>query len=380
MNILRRRSSRWALPAAIVAATLGIASVSHLVSASAQVPNLPPLTAAELLSKVASAKVPAFSGTVQLSANLGLPGLGSLGGSVPGSITDLLAGTHSATIAADGPSKVKVTMRGQVAESSWIRNGSDAWAWSSSMQTAKHVKMPADGSDNSDAIPLAGTDSMNPAAMASSMLAMVDPTTTVSVRTSAYVAGRAAYELVLIPKSAASTVGEVVLAIDAATGTPLDARIVAKGQSTPALELGFSSITFATPAPSTFEFKPAPGVTVSEATSVSDLLPFSVDRHHSGRESKSPDTAKVARAATDTSATTTIGNYWDSVVIRKDSGLSPQIAQILGAGTGVTLPGGVTAKLVSTALVNVMLTSDGRIAVGAVNSQALQAALSQPTK
>lgn len=82
------------------------------------------------------------------------------------------------------------------------------------MQTAKHVKMPANGSDNSGTTALPGMDSMNPAAMASSMLAMVDPTTTVSVRTSAYVAGRAAYELVLMPKSAASTVGEVVLAID----------------------------------------------------------------------------------------------------------------------------------------------------------------------
>lgn len=376
MNILRRRSLRWALPAATVAATLGIASISHLVAATAQVPNLPPLTAAELLSKVATAKVPAFSGTVQLTANLGLPSLGSLGGSVPGSITDLLAGTHSATISADGPTKVKVTMQGQLAESSWIRNGNDTWAWSSTMQTAKHVKMPADGADNSGATPMSGMDSMNPAVMASSMLAMVDPTTTVSVRTSAYVAGRAAYELVLMPKSAASTVAEVVLSIDAATGTPLDARIMAKGQSTSALELGFSSITFATPAPSTFEFTPPAGVTVSEATSVSDLLPFSVDRHHGERATKSP--ASADPAASGMSGMSTVGTAWDSVMISKDSGISPQIAQILGGGSSVTLPGGVTAKLVSTALINVMLTSDGRVAVGAVNSQALQAALTQP--
>ena len=119
MNILCRRSLRWALPAATVAATLGIASISHLAAATAQVPNLPPLTAAELLARVATAKVPAFSGTVVLTANLGLPSLGNLGGSVPGSITDLLAGTHNATIAYDGPTKVKVTMQGQLAESSW---------------------------------------------------------------------------------------------------------------------------------------------------------------------------------------------------------------------------------------------------------------------
>ena len=87
------------------------------------------------------------------------------------------------------------------------------------MQTAKHVKMAADSTDNSATTPMAGMESVNRAAMASSMLAMVHPTTTVSVRASAYVAGRAAYELVLVPRSAASTVGELVLAIDAATGT-----------------------------------------------------------------------------------------------------------------------------------------------------------------
>ena len=89
------------------------------------------------------------------------------------------------------------------------------------------------------------------------------------------------------------------------------------------------------------------------------------------------DPASADQAAGGMSGMTTVGTNWDSVVISKSSGISPQIAQILGGGTGITLPGGVTAKLVSTALINVMLTSDGRIAAGAVNSQALQAALSQ---
>lgn len=387
MNFPRRRALRWALPAAAIAATIGIASVSNLVSADAQVPNLPLLTAAELLAKVTSAKVPAFSGTVQLTANLGLPDLGGFGGTIPGSISELLAGSHSASVSADGPTKVKVTMHGPLAESSWIRNGDDAWSWNSASQTATHAKMSSVGESGTDTQEPAsvtpgvtsGVDAMNPAAMAASLLAQVDPTTTVSVRTSAYVAGRAAYELVLAPKSVASTVGEIVLAIDAATGTPLDARIVAKGHTSPALELGFTQITFATPATSTFAFLPPAGVTVKEVASVSDLLPISGGREHGdGKVDTRDATPEGSVSKVGNSATTTVGTTWDSVTIMKGTAISPQIAQVLGGGSTVTLANGVTAKLVSTALINVLLSSDGRIALGAVTPQALQAALNQP--
>ena len=78
------------------------------------------------------------------------------------------------------------------------------------------------------------------------------------------------------------------------------------------------------------------------------------------------------------SATATVGTTWDSVTIMKGTTISPQIAEVLGGGSTVTLANGVTAKLVSTALINVLLSSDGRIALGAVTPQAFQAALNQP--
>ena len=385
MDFPRRRHVRWAVPVIVIAATIGAASISNLVSANAQVPNLPSLTPAELLAKVTTAKVPAFSGTVQLSANLGLPDLGGFGGSVPGTLTDLLAGSHTATVAADGPTKVKVTMDGQLAESSWIRNGQDAWSWNSQTQTASHATEsapPAGTADKADpADANAGAEAMNPSTMASTVLARVDPTTTVSVRTSAYVAGRAAYELVLAPKSAASTVSEVVLAVDAATGTPLDVRIIAKGQSSPALELGFTAITFAAPSASTFVFTPPPGITVKEVASMADLLPISESHHRRDNAANRLDAATstaTTSARTAGNNTKTVGTGWDSVKIMTTASISPQIARTLSGGKTVSLAGGVTANVVSTALLNAMLTSDGRLAIGAVTPQALQAALSQP--
>ena len=215
------------------------------------------------------------------------------------------------------------------------------------------------------------------------MLAHVDPSTTVSVRTSAYVAGRAAYELVLVPKSAASTVSEVVLAVDAATGMALDARITAKGATKPAIEIGFTDVSFAAPAASNFTFTPPAGATVTQAASVSDLLPIGSRHRHGNRPdaADSPSSTKptadsaVQAADATTRGSTTVGTGWDTVMIIKGGGITPQITGLLGRGSQITLPGGHTGHLVSTALVNGLITDDGRVAVGAVNSNALVAAL-----
>lgn len=388
MSPLRRPSVRWAVPVAAFAAIVGAASVSRLVPAGAQVPNLPPLTAAELLVKVTTAQIPPMSGTIRLTANLGLPDLGGFAGSIPGSLTELLVGSHSARIATDGPTKLRVTMEAQNTESSWIRNGADVWSWDSTTQTATHATIAADTPDKTVATDATKPSEpvLTPAAEAAKMLAQVDPSTTVSVRTSAYVAGRAAYELVLVPKSAASTVSEVVLSVDAATGVALDARITAKGATKPAIEIGFTDVSFATPEASNFTFTPPAGATVKQVASVSDLVPLSNGRHHHDRAdapstgsaaSNTDPSTKPADATTadNNGANNTVGTGWDSVMIIKGGGVTPQISGLLGRGSSITLPGGHTGHLISTALVNGVITDDGRVAVGAVNSNTLVAAL-----
>ncbi|CAB4631264.1 unannotated protein [freshwater metagenome] len=58
--------------------------------------------------------------------------------------------------------------------------------------------------------------------------------------------------------------GSATLSIDAATGLPLAARITAVGSDSPAFEVAFETITFATPAASNFDFTPPAGATVVE--------------------------------------------------------------------------------------------------------------------
>jgi outer membrane lipoprotein-sorting protein len=389
----KQRILRYSLPVAVVASTFAITSLGNVMSADAQTPNLPAITAAELLAKVQQAQVPAFSGTVELKANLGLPNLSGFGGSsVPSSAVQLLMGTHTANIAADGLDKVKVTMTGEATESSWIRNGADAWAWDSSNQSVKHAKSTSDTKDGTDANDgkAGGKDSpaeqMNPATTAADLLASVDPSTTVSVRTTAYVAGRAAYELVLTPKSANSTVGEVVLSVDAATGTPLEARITAKGATKPAFEIGFTAVTFATPAASTFQFTPPPGATVTEVSSISDLLPISSSRRHRHGDDAKAQTPAVEGAAEaggpeaggNGGGVTTVGTAWETVVVMENGSSASQLTALMGSAKDVKLADGSTARMLSTNLVNVLVAADGRVAVGAVNAAGLSAALAQP--
>ena len=94
---------RWAVPAIALLGVLGVGAIPPLFqSAGASTPDLPTLSPAELLAKARTAQVTSLSGTVTLTSNLGIPSLGSLGGRGLTSLTDLLAGQHSAKVWIDG--------------------------------------------------------------------------------------------------------------------------------------------------------------------------------------------------------------------------------------------------------------------------------------
>src|SRR5581483_3578186 len=126
---------RWAVPAGALAFCFAVAGVPRLVSADPGAPALPPLDAEALVAKAAAAHVEGLSGTMRITANLGLPSLPGLGG--PGvaaagvNLSDLLSGTHSFDVAVAGPDEIRVTSRAPLEETNWIRNGSDLWIYES---------------------------------------------------------------------------------------------------------------------------------------------------------------------------------------------------------------------------------------------------------
>jgi outer membrane lipoprotein-sorting protein len=307
-----------------------------------------------VLELVAKAKdVQGFTGTVSQTSDLGLPSVPSVGAgsdSSTASALDLISGSHTARVEVAGSSKERIAILDSSAERDVIRDGRSVWVWNSKTNSATHVTATG-GAEPETAAPTTTT----PAALAQELLARVDGTTTVSVDAAQTVAGHDAYTLVLTPKTSAITIGSVRLAIDAATGLPLDVQVIARGASSPAFETGFTELSYGAPAASDFAFTPP-----SDAKVTTRTLAGPTGSH-----------ARVPGAATETKPTVT-GSGWSSIVEVAASRVPADLASNATV-TRLTTPvdGG---RVLHTALVNVLLTSDGRVLAGAVPVSSLESA------
>ena len=342
---MKKNIQRW-IPAAVVPVVIATAAIALPAVANAS-PSLPQKSPQQLLELVAASAGTPFSGTIEQTSALGLPDVSSLaptsGGDSASSALELITGSHEAHVFVGGETTQRVQVLDGFAERDAIRNGDSVWLYDSDAREATHVTAPA--GDLPDA------PTITPGAAAEKLLAAVDDSTEVEVVDTAKVAGRAAYELRLTPDDADTLVGSVVLSVDAETGVPLGVTVTAKGQSDPAFSVRFSTISFEAPDASLFDFAPPSDVTVEEETAGAD---------------RAPDAAATAAPKP-----TVVGDGWDSVVV-------------LPAGTPLDDPlvGQLTTKVsggrvLGTSLVSVYLADDGRVLVGAVTPEALQAAAAQ---
>ncbi|MGH3305286.1 MAG: LolA family protein, partial [Streptosporangiaceae bacterium] len=268
--------ARWAVPAAAVAVA-GIV-IGATAAASAAVPSLPPRTAAQLLADVGrAANQPAwpYTATVQQTANLGLPQLPMAPQS--GATPSLMNGTQSIDIWYADPQHVRVAVPVQGGESDARLDGPTLWLWNSSNQTATKVTLPVQGASGpfqqgngaaGTGGPSVGAPSMpvTPQSAASQLLRAIGPSTVVSVQSPVYVANRPAYQLSLAPRSSQSLVGRVLIAIDASRDIPLRVEVYGRGSTGLAYSIGFTALSFGTPAAASFSFTPPPGATVQKET------------------------------------------------------------------------------------------------------------------
>ncbi|MBC7591238.1 MAG: outer membrane lipoprotein carrier protein LolA [Salinibacterium sp.] len=355
--------TRW-IPAALVP-VVAVAGVVLVPMAADATPTLPEKSPEQVLEFIAGSADAQYSGTVEQDSELGLPDLSSLGsgyggdgatGSAISAALELLTGANSARVFVGGPDTSRIQVTDTLAERVVIRNGAEAWTYDSESNAVQHV--PAAGSARPDT----GVTE-TPAEVATKLIAAIDSSTSVTVTDTARVAGRPVYQLVLTPTDDATLVGSVILSVDSESGLPLDVRIFAAGQTDPAFSVGFSSIDFGTPDASLFTFTPPAGATVDEST---------VDSDNSGTKPKNDDKAGPevygtgwssivelpAGSATDGGATDT----GDSAT----SGLLDQVLTPVSDG-----------RALETSLVSVLLTTDGRVFVGAVSLDQLQAAAAQ---
>ena len=116
-------------------------------------------------------------------------------------------------------------------------------------------------------------------------------------------AGRDAYELVLTPAPTERTLlREVRVAVDAEKRMPLRLTVLATGSTEPALQVGFTELTFGPQDPALFTFTPPPGATVTDAPA--------------------RDAQQAARPES-----TTVGDGWDTVkIMRRPADTTPETA------------------------------------------------------
>ena len=338
---------RW-LPA-VVAPVVVAGAVAVPITAAAAPPQLAQKSAAQVLALIAKAKaLPGFSGTVQQTSDLGLPEVSSLSpgsDSDTGSALETATGDHTARVWVAGADRSRVAVLDSTGERDVVRNGDTVWTWDSEKKRAVEVTLDGTGAR----APHASTTT--PQEAADELLRRVGPTTTTSVTTAQRVAGRDAYTLALTPKTDATTIGSIRLAVDAATGLPLRVQAFARGASSPAAEVAFSSIDYGTPASDRFTFTPPSDATVQK------------------KRVEAPSAADRGSAASAPRPTVT-GEGWSAIAeydqVPSDIASDSTVQRLTSAVAG--------GRVLRTALVNVLLTDDGHVLAGAVPVSSLQAA------
>jgi hypothetical protein len=184
------------------------------------------------------------------------------------------------------------------------------------------------------------------------------------------VANRPAYELSLQPKDPASLVGRVTIALDSVKHVPLRFRIFPAKSDTPAFEIAFRQVSFARPDASQFTFSPPKGATVKEQDA-------------NAPDASKPDASKPDAGKPDTGTQdrpTVVGEGWTSVVVAKlpADAVASASAPKQGGGNGFSLDllpkvSGTwgSGHLLTSKLVSVLITNDGRILAGAVHPDRL---------
>jgi outer membrane lipoprotein-sorting protein len=326
---------RTAAAGMAVAGAVGLGLLAIPAGAGAQ-PALPPVDPEELVRSVLASDHQPLAGAVELENGLGLPAL-------PG-MPQAADGTSTARIWTDGDRRGRVQLPTESGERTLVSDGETFWAWNSEDRTVR--RMP-EGHEHD-------TANADPGAAAEAILTALRPTSEITVEGTSEVAGRAAYDLVLAPASSERTLlREVRVAVDAEHRMPLRLTVLGSGSPDPAVEIGFTDLSFGPQDPELFRFTPPPGARIEDSQ---------------GHDEHPRD-----------ASATTVGDGWDTVFLTPAPGPgerpegAPDLAQL---GRPISGPWG-SGRLITTAVASVIVTDDGRVAAGAVPEQVLTEALAR---
>jgi len=410
------KTKKW-IPAVVAPATVVALSIAVPMQANAEI-DLPDKSASEILQMMNQDPDMSFSGRVTKVSNLGLPPIGNMPdisesmmedmeentpegmeefiprmteSNMVTDLVEIISGTHEARIYVDGPDKLRVQVLDPMSERSMIVNGDTVWFYDDDKQAAQYMTVDVaeleakaeeyeaeNSAEIEQKIADLPFDINNPAEVADYLLAEASEYSEITVGADQNVAGQAAYELIATPLATETTVDYVSVAIDAETGMALNVKVVAKGQTEPAMEIGFTSIDYSTPAASVFEFNPSSDVTVSEMEMPEE---FTIDGETYTREELEAELEanklteaeyeqKKAEFEASENMPEVIENGWASVVEMKLTEDMPvdMFDSELFSGITEQVDGGF---VITTSLVNMLITDDGRVLAGAVTTDYL---------
>ncbi|WP_413452486.1 hypothetical protein AA0Y32_10525 [Georgenia phoenicis] len=358
---------RWLPAGAAVALVAGTVTITSQAGAV----DLPDKSPQDVLTLLLEQDVAAYSGTFETSADLGLPVPSDidLGPGGPELDDPELAGPGAAGTAeaqealaalelltGDNTGRVFVGEQGArfqhidgLDERNVVLTEDDVWFYDSATNEATHLLLPDVPAEHKAAHRPSGP-LPTPEELAAAAVEALEPSTELSVGQDESVAGRDAYTLTLTPRAEETLVAGVTIAVDGETGFPLGVTVTARDQAEPALRAQYTEIDFAAPDPGLFDFSAPAGASVEEET-------LELPEHGAA-----PDHAAVPTAP----AGDVLGEGWATVVVvpgvaLPDDALLDQLTEPVDGG-----------RLLSTALIAVLLTDDGRVLAGAVDPGHLQ--------
>lgn len=300
------RHARWAVPA-VAAVALAGALIAPPLLAAADGSGLPEVTAEELVHSVAEAGPVPMSGTIVYTARLGLPdvAMDEITGADP---LGLLSGSSTLRMWTDGADRSRVALLGSTSEYSVVRDGPQAWTYSSAKDEATHYFLNVEdqaryddlATDMADgSLPEGAGELPTPADAADHALEHVEEFSTLTVSDPVAVAGRDAYQLLITPDSEQTLIDRVAVAIDAETSVPLRVQVWStQDGEAPAWEIAFTDVDFEAPDESVLTFSAPAGAQVRE-------VPVPLPEGGSATDH-------------DGDGVTVVGSGWESVAVFED--------------------------------------------------------------
>jgi len=256
MKLLRTISTRRLLAGLLGVVVAGLASTAIAIAAAGTGPVPPPASLADAIHTAMQGKsVAGVSANITFTNNL-------FASSSIESSDPLLTGASGRLWASDG--HLRLELQSDNGDAQLVVNKTSYWIYDPSSQTVYEGTLPQQQDSTSSSS--SSSETLPTVAQIQQSLDRLGTHVGVSGATPTDVGGQPAYSVNLTPNSSAGLIGAVRFAFDANQGNPLDFAIFPRGDSTPALELAASNVSYGAVPASDFQISPPAGSKVVQVS------------------------------------------------------------------------------------------------------------------